>query len=70
MNAGNAGNAEQRKKCYANAAPEMYEALQKIASMEPGESYDEMCDIYEDCITCDDMISIARAAIRKVRGEE
>lgn len=50
------------------AALDMYEALKKIASMEPGESYDEMCDIYEDCGTCYEMIAIARAAIQKARG--
>ena len=48
----------------------MYEALKQIASMEPGESYDEMCDIYEDCGTCYEMINIAKEALKKVRGVE
>ena len=49
---------------------EMYDALQKIANMNPGESYDEECSIYEDCSTCYDMIDIAKEALQKVMGEE
>ena len=49
---------------------EMYDALQKIANMNPGESYDEECSIYEDCSTCYDMIDIAKEALQKARGEK
>lgn len=51
------------------AAPEMYETLKKIASMEPGESYDYECDIYTDCGVCYEMIKLAREALKKARGE-
>lgn len=47
----------------------MYEALEQIANMQPGEYYDEMCDGYEDCDTCREMIDIARDVLMKMRGE-
>lgn len=46
----------------------LYQALEKIASMEPGESYDEMCNIYEDCSTCYEMIDIAKEALKEVEN--
>ena len=53
-----------------SATSVMYDALEQIANMEPGEAYDEMCDIYTDCDTCHEMIDIAKEALNKVRGEE
>ena len=50
--------------------PEMYTALKEIASMQPEVSYDEEYGIHEDCGHCWDMISIAKDALKKARGEE
>lgn len=49
-------------RILANTPP-MYAALKKIHSMKPGENYDETCDIYTDCSTCDQMIKIAGEAL-------
>ncbi len=50
------------------AAPELYAALKKIAEMEPGTSCDtdDGCSYYtSECGTCDEMISIAKEALKK-----
>ena len=60
----------QSVKFTPEVCREMYDALQKIANMNPGESYDEVCSIYEDCPTCYDMIDIAKEAMQKVKGEQ
>ena len=44
-------------------SPIMYAALRKISSMESGETYDEMCDVYMDCSTCDEMRNLADEAL-------
>ena len=54
------------------AAQEMYEALEQIANMEPGESEtsDDGCHYYtESCWRCYEMIGIAQATLKKIRGE-
>lgn len=44
----------------------MYDALLEIAKNTPLESYDSEYGIYEECPLCDDMISEAKEALRKV----
>lgn len=44
----------------------MYDALCEIAKNTPLESYDSEYGIYEECPLCDDMISEAKEALRKV----
>ena len=62
-------DGSDKRKFTPEVCREMYDALHKIANMNPGESYDEECSIYEDCSTCYDMIDIAKEALLKVRGE-
>lgn len=44
----------------------MYEALTEIAKNTPSESYNSEYDIYEECPHCDDMIYVAKEALKKV----
>lgn len=44
-------------------SPIMFAALKQICNTESGETYDEMCDIYTDCSTCDNMIGLAHEAL-------
>ena len=55
------------------ALPDFFEALKQIEEMEPGTSCDtdDGCSYYtSECGNCDEMIAIAREALKKAGVEE